>query len=82
MCDSMKCIGSCGTLAEPLRSSAMQYLTTQQVAGVLGVTPCRVRQIAEARNISSVKVGGTRLWTAQSLSKFARRPGGRPKKKG
>lgn len=82
MLDSRKCIGGGGTLAAPLYSSDMQYLTTQQVAGFLGVTPCRVRQIAEARSIASVKVGGTRLWTAQSLSKFARRPGGRPKKKG
>jgi excisionase family DNA binding protein len=82
MFDSVKCSRSCETLAATLDSRGMQYLTTQQVAGFLGVTPCRVRQIAEARSIASVKVGGTRLWTAQSLSKFARRPGGRPKKKG
>jgi len=82
MFDSVKCSVSCGTLAESLCSREMQYLTTQQVAGALGVTPCRVRQIAESRNIASIKISGIRLWTTQSLSKFARRPGGRPKKKG
>lgn len=56
----------------------MNYVTTKQIAEAIGVTTCRVRQIAADRGIASVKVGATLLWPRESLKRFKRRGPGRP----
>lgn len=60
----------------------MNYVTTREIAEAIGVTQCRVRQIALHRGIQSVKVGGVLLWPKESVKKFERREAGRPAQKG
>ena len=57
----------------------MKYLTTQQVALILRVTPRRVRQMACDRNILGVKFGQVLAWDHRDLPRFERRPTGRPR---
>jgi excisionase family DNA binding protein len=57
----------------------MKYLTTKQVADLLGVSPRRVRQMAEERSIKGEMYGAVLVWDIRSLSKFERRPSGRPR---
>jgi excisionase family DNA binding protein len=60
----------------------MKYLTTQQVADLLRVSPRRVRQMADDRNISGVRFGKVLAWDLRDLARFERRPAGRPRKRG
>lgn len=57
---------------------AMNYITTRDIAEAIGVSACRVRQLAADRGIASVKVGTVRLWPKASLKQFQRRGPGRP----
>lgn len=57
----------------------MTLLTTKQIADRIGVTPSRVRQIAQSRGIVGVKFGQTTVYRESSLPKFKRRPRGRPR---
>lgn len=57
---------------------AMNYITTKQVAEAIGVSACRVRQLAADRGIASVKMGSVLLWPRESLRRFKRRGPGRP----
>lgn len=58
----------------------MKYLTTTQIATLLRVSPRRVRQIADSRNIECVRFGGALAFDCGDLPKFTRRPAGRPRK--
>jgi hypothetical protein len=56
-----------------------ELLTTSQIAQRIGVTSSRVRQIAKSRGIVGVKYGNTTVYRESLLSKFKRRPRGRPR---
>ena len=56
----------------------MKYLTTKEIADVYQVTPCRIRQIAELKNIEGEKRGNTMLYRAAHLKKFKPKTPGRP----
>jgi len=61
----------------------LPYLTTPQVAEILGVTRQRVAQIAKARGVEPVIVNGlgnVRLWRRSDVRRLKRRPPGRPHK--
>lgn len=57
----------------------MKYLTTKQVADLLGVSPRRVRQMAEDRRIRGLLYGKVLVWDIRALARFERRPAGRPR---
>ena len=59
----------------------MYYLTTKQIAETIGVTLCRVRQLAMHRKIEPIRAGGLLLWRKDSLKQFKRREVGRPRTK-
>jgi excisionase family DNA binding protein len=54
------------------------YLTTQELADALGVTPRRVLQLAKDRGVESEKVGQMRLWPKSALKALKPNPPGRP----
>jgi excisionase family DNA binding protein len=55
-------------------------LTTTEIANLLHVTSQRVRQLAANRHIAPVRTAGTaKLWRAEDLPRFQRRPPGRPR---
>lgn len=58
----------------------MPEFTTQQVADLLGVSPQRVRQLSQERNIGR-KFGRDLAFTQSDIDALkSRRPVGRPKK--
>ena len=57
----------------------MKYLTTKQVADLLGVSPRRVRQMAEERRIKGAMYVKFLVWDIRALARFERRPSGRPR---
>jgi hypothetical protein len=59
----------------------MKYLTTAAIASLLRVSPRRVRQIADSRNIKPTRFGGALAFDSADLYKFTRRPTGRPSKR-
>jgi len=55
-------------------------LTTSEIANLLRVSSQRVRQLAQNRHIAPVRTAGTaKLWKAEDLPRFERRPPGRPR---
>lgn len=59
-----------------------RQLTTALVAAELGVTPARVRQLAQAHQIGEAIDGRTKLYDRADLAKFRKARGkrGRPRK--
>ncbi len=58
------------------------YLTTDEVAEILGITPGRVRQIVvDGRLVPDEKIGNANLFTRENIDNFAKleRKNGRPK---
>lgn len=54
-------------------------LTTNDIAKRLGVTPGRVRQLADARGLGQ-KLGNTRIFTEDDVAAMSIRRWGRPPK--
>ncbi len=55
------------------RSRLPRYLGTAEVAGLLGVTTGRVRQLALAGElVEALRVGGRRLYRATTVQRFQR----------
>lgn len=57
------------------------YLTTEEVADKLGVTPGRVRQYVTAKKLPVERVSGALFFPKDAVMQFARKPrkNGRPK---
>jgi hypothetical protein len=62
--------------------ASMNHITTKQIAESIGVTPCRVLQLASSRGIKPTRIGSAYVWPREVLSKFKRRSPGRPVQKG
>lgn len=64
-------------------SELASALTTEQVAGILGITPVRVRQLVRKGKLNAVRLSDTYFFTPAEIERFKATPkekGGRPKK--
>lgn len=65
-----------------IRGMSTELYTTAEAAGLLGVTPARVRQMVAREEIASVKMGRDRFITAAAIAEARQRktkPGPTPK---
>lgn len=57
------------------------YLTTQQLADTIGVSPRRVLALAKSRGVRSIRVGRSHLWPRSAVAAMKTRKPGRPRSK-
>ena len=58
-----------------------RLLTTTQIAARLGITPGRVRQLAQARGLGTLVTPNLRLYTEADAERMRGRTPGRPRKR-
>lgn len=61
-------------------SQVPNLLPTRLVADILGVSLGRVQQLAAARGVPPVLLGGRRFWTQEQVSQLRPGKNGRPRK--
>lgn len=55
---------------------------TKAAAAVYGITICRINQLAAARGVTPLVLGGINIWTSAQVKKLKPLANGRPRTKG